>query len=281
MRRALPPMSAELKRRVASAAALVALALVTTWAGGAWFALLWLLAGALTFREWMLMVEGDSRSIAFGVGAATLAAATVLVFADAEEWAALALIAGTAAVAALAGRRGWAALGLVYAGVIALVPDWLRLSVPGGMTAVMWLFAVVWATDICAFFGGRSIGGPRLAPAISPNKTWAGFWTGLAGGTLAGIAALAIAPGLGATPFLNGLSWVGFASSIGGSVVVQGGDLFESWMKRRFGMKDSGALIPGHGGLMDRLDGFAALCAAVALAGAFLHVTGLWRAGGP
>ena len=126
------------------------------------------------------------------------------------------------------------------------------------------LFAVIWCTDIFAFFGGRTFGGPKLAPSISPNKTWSGFFSGLAGGVLAGvIAALFLSE--------SGLVWVVLLATIV-SVAGQLGDLFESGLKRTFGVKDSGTLIPGHGGVMDRVDSlifaaFAAYIIALAMPG--------------
>ncbi|HSI39791.1 MAG TPA: phosphatidate cytidylyltransferase [Xanthobacteraceae bacterium] len=146
--------------------------------------------------------------------------------------------------------RGWAVAGLVYAGTVMLAPVLLRADAMLGLTALFWLFAVVWGTDIAAYFSGRLIGGPKLWPRVSPKKTWSGALGGSLFGTLAGLAVLHGA-GLG---FSAALVPVTLAVSI----ASQAGDLFESAMKRRFGVKDSGALIPGHGGLMDRLDGFVA-----------------------
>lgn len=116
-----------------------------------------------------------------------------------------------------------------------------------GLTIILWMLAVVWATDIAAYFAGRSIGGPKLAPGISPNKTWAGLIGGIVAASLAGfIAALLVSsPNTGWIIVLSGLL----------AVVAQAGDLLESSLKRYFGIKDSGTIIPGHGGLLDRVDG--------------------------
>jgi phosphatidate cytidylyltransferase len=126
----------------------------------------------------------------------------------------------------------------------------LRGASDAGMLTIMWLFAVVWAADICAYFAGRLIGGAKLAPRISPKKTWAGLWGAVAGGAAAGLAV-----GWAASP-----ANLVLVAVLGGvlAVVEQLGDLFESALKRHYGVKDSGRLIPGHGGVLDRVDGLVA-----------------------
>jgi phosphatidate cytidylyltransferase len=138
-------------------------------------------------------------------------------------------------------------------------PIVLRQDAALGLVAIVFLFAVVWATDIAAYFAGRALGGPKLWPAVSPKKTWSGAIGGLLGGVAAGLlvvktAGLAIAPMLVLVAF-------------GLSIVSQGGDLLESSIKRRFHAKDASQLIPGHGGLMDRLDGFLTAAAAAVMVG--------------
>ncbi len=158
----------------------------------------------------------------------------------------------------------WLIPGMIYAGVAFASPVLLRLDAAWGLPALLWLFAVVWGSDVFAYICGRLIGGPKLWPRVSPKKTWAGF----IGGT-----AFAIAAG-------SGIAWLaGVVSilpvsivSLFAAVASQGGDLLESSIKRSFGVKDSGSLIPGHGGLMDRLDGFVA-------AGALALAVGVWRGG--
>ena len=148
---------------------------------------------------------------------------------------------------------GWHLAGMFYAAVPCASLIWLRdlsltNSPDAGLYAVLYLFLIIWATDIGAYFAGRQIGGPKLAPAISPGKTWAG----LGGGILAAAAIGGVCSSF--TPFPGSF----LACLIMGAflaVLAQGGDLFESWMKRRVGKKDSGTLIPGHGGLLDRVDG--------------------------
>jgi phosphatidate cytidylyltransferase len=160
--------------------------------------------------------------------------------------------------------RGWGASwyigGFLYALIAALSLLWIRDRVDNGIALVMWVFLIVWATDVGAYLAGKSIGGPKLAPVISPNKTWAGFYGGVAAATLLG----------GAWVYFAGLSGIFLLLAPLFSAAAQGGDLFESWMKRRAGLKNSGNLLPGHGGVFDRLDGLlpvAVLTAGSALAG--------------
>jgi len=142
----------------------------------------------------------------------------------------------------------WGPAGVIYAGAALVSPVLLRNDPDLGLAALVFLFAIVWATDVFAYLTGRTFGGALLWPQVSPNKTWAGAIGGLGGGVAAGIlAAYAVA---GTNPIVAGV----LALLL--SIVAQCGDLFESAVKRRFGAKDAGSLIPGHGGLMDRLDGF-------------------------
>ncbi len=157
-------------------------------------------------------------------------------------------------------KRLWCATGLLYAGVVLAAPMILRRDPQLGALALFYLFAVVWATDILAYGGGRLIGGPRLAPAISPHKTWSGAVVGMIGGICAGTAVAFMGS------LVNPLAAIGLALLL--SAAAQTGDLAESAVKRRFGVKDSSRIIPGHGGLMDRLDGFLAAAGIAALLGA-------------
>ena len=162
----------------------------------------------------------------------------------------------------IGGQGSWTPAGLAYAGLSGVSLAWLRDGDQAGLLAILFLFAVVWATDIAAYFVGRSLGGPKLAPSISPGKTQSGALGGTVGGVLAGMALAAFA-GLGNLPLL---AVVAFLLSI----VSQIGDLFESWVKRRHGVKDSGTLIPGHGGVMDRVDGLVAAAFALYAIGLML-----------
>jgi phosphatidate cytidylyltransferase len=153
-------------------------------------------------------------------------------------------------------RPGWLAAGVFYIGVPCVALTWLRSDPEAGRHVIFWLFLVVWATDTGGYFFGRGLGGPKLAPAISPNKTWSGLLGGMLCAALVGIgvAWLLDKPSL----------WPLAAFSAGLAVVEQGGDLLESWIKRRFSVKDMGHLIPGHGGLFDRVDGLLAVGTAAA-----------------
>jgi phosphatidate cytidylyltransferase len=166
------------------------------------------------------------------------------------------------------GHPLWYAAGAIYLGLAFLAFLWLRADPVSGRFIVLWLIALVWATDIGAYAAGRSIGGPRLAPGISPGKTWAG----LAGGVLAAaVAGMAVLQGVGSGESgMAALARIAVASAVL-AVVAQLGDLFESHLKRRAGAKDSSDLIPGHGGVLDRIDGL--LAAALALGGA-IRLTG-------
>lgn len=153
------------------------------------------------------------------------------------------------------GGSRWIALGVLYIAVPSLLLLWLRDEV--GRLTVYWLFILVWATDTGAYIFGRAIGGPKLAPSVSPKKTWAGLVGGMA-------CAAMIGGGFAAAFKIEGWAALG-AVSAGLAVVAQVGDLFESWVKRRFGVKDAGGIMPGHGGLLDRVDGLLAAVVVAAL----------------
>jgi phosphatidate cytidylyltransferase len=217
--------------------------------------------------EWSGEIVQAPRSAQIA-GAGVLAAAGALAAAGFPGVALLVIAAGAGALVALRKRdKLWCAAGLLYAGVVLAGPMLLRrdLDPRFGTLALLYLFAVVWATDILGFFGGRLIGGPKLAPGISPKKTWSGALAGALGGVGAGAAVAAMGSRLLELPEINLLAAIGLALLL--SVVAQAGDLVESAIKRRFGVKDSSRIIPGHGGLMDRLDGFLAAAGAAALLG--------------
>lgn len=259
--RAFGHRGSELVLRICSAAVLVPLALATAYLGGWPFAAFWGVAALGVLWEWTSLVAGPDRRPVLILGAGSIVLALVLV-ATVHHLAAMVVLtmaALGAAALAPAERRGWIAGGIPYAGAIAIAPIMLRAGDRDGFAAIILLFAVVWATDIVAFFAGRAFGGPKLLPPVSPRKTW----SGAIAGTIAAIAA-AIAVGK-AVPGTQLLAVAMLAVVL--SVCAQAGDLFESFLKRRFGAKDSGHLIPGHGGLMDRLDGFVAAAAVAALVG--------------
>jgi phosphatidate cytidylyltransferase len=242
----------DLAPRIVVGVALIALALAADWAGGWAFNVLVAAATMLVFGEWCSMHGSGGGTRAAGL--AVLAAAA-LVAGLALPGVALVVVAVTAAVLFAVDRLG--AGGVLYAGLPAVALIWLR-QLPQGAELVIWTLALVWATDICAYFAGRLIGGPRIAPAISPSKTWAG----LAGGMLgAGTTAALLADALGLQPAVARAALAGALLA----VVAQAGDFFESHLKRRAGVKDSSHLLPGHGGVMDRLDGAIPVAVVVAL----------------
>jgi phosphatidate cytidylyltransferase len=252
----------DLPARIGAAVVLMVVALGVAWAGGYWFCAFWLGAALVVHWEWQNLIGGPNRQLRILFGTAGLVVAAPLATNDAVFWAAVALLAGAAAAALVSATRPPASLmsgaGVFYAGAMLISVCLLRASWPYGFVAVLWLFAVVWGADVMAYFGGRLVGGPKLWPRVSPAKTWSGFCIGVLCGAAAGLFA---APA-------ESSSFALFALGLVTGVVAQGGDLFESALKRRFGVKDSGHLIPGHGGLMDRLDGFIAATVFVAFVGA-------------
>jgi phosphatidate cytidylyltransferase len=259
----------DLAPRVASAIVMIALALVTLAEGGGLFAVFWFAASLAIHWEWQRMVGGERPLLRFLLGAVVLAAAAYLMLAASFDAAVFVIFAGAVAMAWAAGpgKRLWSAGGLVYAGALVASVCLLRFSVFDGLEAVLWLFAVVWGTDVMAYFGGRVIGGRKLVPRVSPSKTWSGLLSGLICGTLIGLGILDLA-----APFAKAAVLPILLLGLVVSAVSQCGDLFESTVKRHFGVKDTGRLIPGHGGVMDRLDGFTA-------ASTFAALFGLARAG--
>ena len=206
--------------RIGSAVILFAIAGTALWFGGIAFGLLLLVGGALLLVEWFQLV----RAMGLGSG----------------------------------GKAAFSALGLLL--VIGAIGGLWYIRQNLGMTAALWVFGMVWATDIGAYFAGRAFGGARLAPTISPSKTWSGLVGGM-------IAALIASATIGDRGQIIGVPlWIGLCMGL----LAQLGDLGESWMKRRAGGKDSGKLIPGHGGIFDRVDGLlpvALILGALAVAG--------------
>lgn len=248
--------------RLVSALILIPVALVEVVLGSPYFDVLVGLAGALIAWEWARLVGGGRLVPAGVVGIAAVLAATIGYSFLPAGWTFGVVVLGAVLTAAAAALRGgkplWLGLGVLYAGLPCIAVLWLRAAPPAGLATLLWLFALVWATDTGAYFAGRTIGGPKLMPSVSPKKTWAG----LAGGIVAA-AAVGVVSGLlidGASPV-----FVAVASAVL-AVVAQAGDLAESALKRHFGAKDSSRIIPGHGGVMDRVDGLVTVVLAVALA---------------
>jgi phosphatidate cytidylyltransferase len=256
-------------RRVVSAAVLAPVALGSAYLGGWGFLAVCTAVAVGILWEWTGLVSDsfDVRILAPGLGALLVA---VILTSLNEPVAAIAVVTIGAAVAggvvALWQRPGrgdtapsWAATGVIYSGIAFFGPALLRRDPELGFAALVFLAASVWATDICAYAVGRVVGGPLLWRQVSPNKTWSGAVGGLVGGVAAGVG-VAYANGFGRPAVLGIIALLL-------SVLTQAGDLFESAVKRRFGAKDASQLIPGHGGLMDRLDGFLVAALAALLIG--------------
>lgn len=254
--------SSELKTRVLSAIVMIVLALGAAYWGGWPFALFWLAAGVAMMIEWTDMTGVEPRRTVqtiFGFG---LLALTILYLLGAGFLMGALAGIGFLALGTLLTKGGrskvWAASGFVYAAVIVLVPPMVRAYPEIGLLGLIWMFGVVWATDIAAYFTGRALGGPKLFPAVSPKKTWSGFFGGVIAAALAGLLVAWAGRHWGLSHSFGSMSTV--TLSIVASVASQIGDLAESALKRYCDVKDSSHLIPGHGGVMDRLDGFWAVC---------------------
>lgn len=245
---------ADLGPRVASAIVLAAVALLDVWAGGGWIVALAAVASVLMLWELHRMVvrPGGKAGMELSPAFAVLALAGVgMVLATAFSGlgaGALVMLMGAAGVSVLAGQgvRGWLVAGLVYIGFAMAYLTMLRSNELLGFPMVLWLVLVVIAADVGAYFAGRLIGGRKLWPAVSPGKTWSGAIGGLAAALMVGLV-FGLIHGW-ALLRLTGLS-------LAVAIASQLGDLLESAVKRHFGVKDASRLIPGHGGLMDRLDG--------------------------
>lgn len=242
-----------LRQRILSAIILGPLVLVAVWIGTPVFDAVVALAAALMTWEWDRICRGrfgrTGKVAAVAVAAAALISAHFPMIALALVW------FGMLGVAVLS-RSGWLAMGALYIGVPSVALSWLREA--GGVSTLLWLLAIVWATDIGAYAAGRTLGGPKLAPRISPNKTWSGL--------IGGVTSAVIISGIVAWLFgAQEASVLGLFAAIL-AVTSQIGDLFESSVKRRFRVKDSSSIIPGHGGVLDRVDGLIAAAPLLAAA---------------
>jgi phosphatidate cytidylyltransferase len=250
-----------LQTRILSGVILGVLVLGAVYLGGLAFAFLVIATAMASVREWVRLVSDNhplALELSFGFLLAVLIVGIVL-----GPVAGLAVLAVLAVVlygvmrAVRAPHRLLIASGIPYVGLASAAFLWLRGLPDAGLELTIWLFFAVWATDVGAYVSGRSIGGPRLAPRISPKKTWAGL--------IGAVVAAALVGGIAALAF--GAAKPAVAAGLAGALalVAQAGDLFESSIKRHFGVKDSGQLIPGHGGILDRIDGLMAAAPALAL----------------
>ena len=268
-----PIKRSDLPTRFAAGLAMVAVAILTIYVGGWLFRALVIVASALMLIEWADIHRVGRR---WAYVAAALLIAYLLIVPEwlfpvdemddvittdsfTPAWTGFSIAAALAILSGLVTRRLAMFGGFLYVAIPAfalIVLNWIWFGL------VYWLMVVTWATDICAYFAGRSIGGPKLAPRISPNKTWAGLIGGIIGAAIFGyLTAYWLELG---SPFL----YIGGAMA----VIAQAGDLYESWVKRRAGVKDSGTILPGHGGVLDRLDGLLP----VVLATLALLMAGQW-----
>lgn len=245
----------DLAKRTLSGVILIAVAATALWLGGIAFWLLATVAGLLMMAEWVELHGTDAKTKRTCQFAISVPLAVMCPLASGPTFLSLGLIAGAGFFIAAIMRRSALGWGAAYVGLPVLALLLLRSQPQIGLLLAFWTMALVWATDIGAYFAGRTIGGPKIAPAISPSKTWAGLIGGVAGATLFAFAlhAWASLPVrlVVATPLL--------------ACAAQAGDFFESWLKRRAGVKDSGNLLPGHGGVLDRLDGLVPVAPIAAL----------------
>jgi phosphatidate cytidylyltransferase len=236
-------MNPELMQRTLAGVFLIAIAALELWLGGNALWVLATLIGLIMIREWARLTSAEAKvrlgqyAMCLPLGLLSpLAAGPGLVSAIGFGAAFIGLLLVT--------RNLWFASGAIYIGLPVTALLWLREQ-DAGLLLAFWGLSLVWATDIGAYFAGRTFGGPKIAPRISPNKTWSGLMGGMAGALLLGLC-LATFAGL---PMRLAMASPALA------ILAQTGDFLESWMKRRAGVKDSGSLIPGHGGVLDRLDG--------------------------
>lgn len=254
------PSKSGLGMRLVSALVLIAVALAATFLGSPYFDILVIAFGGVMAWEWGRLIGGGKVAPAAVVAILAVVGAIFTLELASPGLALAALVAGALLAGGMArrGTRGaWLTLGVLYVGLPCLALLWLRAGTVGLQT-VLWMFALVWATDTGAYFAGRAIGGPKLMPSVSPKKTWAG----LIGGVLAAAAAGAVSGAL----IAEASPWLLAVASALLAVIAQIGDLGESALKRRFGAKDSSGLIPGHGGVLDRVDGLVTVILVVAAA---------------
>lgn len=242
-----------LQLRILTAVVLAPVTIWLIWLGGVSFQLFAIAIGFAIYYEWITLSASKQNRTGLLTGWLVLIAVAVLMMLQIPPLQIFAILAAGAVF--LIQRANWSASGLLYAGLPMVSLAMLRGDTASGLIAIIYLFALVWATDIGAYFTGRSLGGPKLAPRFSPNKTWSG--------AIGGVVAAIIAAAAVSYYSFDRINYVLVLLAIALSIASQLGDLGESWVKRRFNAKDSGKLLPGHGGVMDRVDGL--IIAAVVL----------------
>lgn len=263
--------NSDLGKRLIVAIVLIGLAIAALWAGGFGFWLVIVVAGVLMMGEWADLARVPAQQKRLAQYALSVPLAIMCPLAAGPGFFALGLVVGAFFFVVIVTRNAQLAAGTLYVGLPVLALLLLRAH-PSGLLLTFWTMAVVWACDTGAYFAGRAIGGPKLAPGISPNKTWAGFAGGIVAAFLFTLAIAYWSPGMSGTEMLV------LAPLL--AVLAQLGDLFESHLKRVAGVKDSSTLLPGHGGLLDRLDGLVPVApvAAIVIAIHYASINGgaLW-----
>lgn len=257
-------MPADLAVRAGVGLVLAAIALTALWLGGIVF---WIMCSAIGIGmagEWAALTGLGTAQARWLQFILSVPLAIMGPLAAGPDFFALGLIVGAACFAIIVTRQMLAGAGIVYVGLPVLALVLIRHQ-HEGVVWTFWALGLVWLCDIGAYFAGRAIGGAKLAPVISPNKTWAGLAGGVAAAALFG----ALMHGYAGLPWRLTLATPALA------VVAQAGDLFESWLKRQAGVKDSGSLLPGHGGLMDRLDGLVPVAPLAAILVMLPEIRGL------
>ncbi len=245
--------------RIAVAVVLAPIAVTIAFAGGWLWTLLTTVISIGLYYEWHAIVNEASEKRAFAIGVIALEVIGLALWFGWTGVALAAAVVGPTLIAFLSQQRPWWNTGgFAYAAAALIASILIRLDGTMGFYALMFVLFVVWASDIGGYFAGRAIGGPKLWPLVSPNKTWAGAMGGV-------VLSIVVALTMAALGWGHVLPLLVLAAAL--SVVSQLGDLFESAVKRAFGVKDSGRIIPGHGGLLDRLDGFVAAIVFAAIIG--------------
>jgi phosphatidate cytidylyltransferase len=256
-------MSSDLKRRVPSAIVLILLAVGATWYGGFPFLLFWTLAALLVWYEWATIVGAEPRTNVIASGAIVIVISAVFLAMGMTGAAVAMIFVGALGCGFMASGNDraqvWCGAGILYASLVFIPAVLLRADPKFGFLAIIWLYAVVWLTDIGGYFFGRFIGGAKLAPVLSPKKTWSGAIGGTLFGVLGGVTVATLANA--------NVAFMPIMIALFVSVFSQAGDIFESFVKRKFGKKDASGILPGHGGVMDRIDGFIAAAALALLIG--------------